>query len=124
MNWWNHDVPAIWQWWGVFATLLGAVLSLVGVFVSGWAVWNAKGAKQQAQLAREAAIRMGRVTQLSDLIAEMQELQTMLARRDFESIAAKCSHLRGRVVRFKKESYNLLGQDENADLDMTRDQLE
>ena len=117
MNWLFTDIPPIWQWFGWLATVAGSGLAL-------WAALSAKGAKQQAREAKEAAIRLGRVLELSDLINDLHELQSMISRIDFAAIAAKSSHLRGRVVRFKAETYNLLGKGQAADLDAAREQLE
>ena len=117
MGWLNREIPAFLQWIGLFATIAGTGLAL-------WAALSAKRAKEQATEAKEAAIRLGRILQLSDLINDLHELQTMIARTDFEAIAAKSAHLRGRVVRFKTEGYNELSDREAADLDLAREQLE
>jgi hypothetical protein len=113
----NQNVPNAWQWLGLLATFAGTGLAF-------WAAISARGARQQARAAKEAAIRLGHVVQLGDLIADMQELQQMLARKDFEAIAAKCATLRGRIVRFKAEMYNLPEMTERAGLDLARDHLE
>lgn len=105
------------QWVGFIATLAGA-------WLAWWAWWRAKGAHEQARLATEAAICLGRVAQLSDLIADMRELQEMLARGDLPAVAAKCQHLRGRVVRFKAEAYTELTDVERQNLDLARRHLE
>ena len=116
MAWLNNEVPNVWQWIGLFATILGMGMAF-------WAALSARSAKQQAQEAKEAAIRIGHVLQLSDLLLDMQELQTMLAREDYEAIGAKTSTLRGRIVRFKRESYNSLGDDVAEQLDRARSHL-
>lgn len=117
MGWLQQAVPNWAQWIGLLATMVGTAFSL-------WAVINSRGAKKQANLARQAAVRLGQIAQLGDLIAEMQELQVMLARTDFDSIVMKCNHLRGRVVRFKNEAYNDLSEEQAANLDGARAQLE
>lgn len=117
MDWLQNDIPHWLQWVGLLATVLGAGLAF-------WAALSAKGAKEQATEAKLQAIRLGSVLRLGDLIFDMQELQAMISRKDFHSISAKCSHLRGRVVRFKTESYNLLSESAAADLDLVREQLE
>ena len=104
------DNPApILQWVGLVATLAGA-------WLAWWAWWRAKGAREQARLATEAAIRLGRVAHLSDLIADMREHQEMLARSDLAAVPAKCQHLRGRVVRFKTEAYTEMRDVERQNL--------
>lgn len=117
MGFLNDAIPNPGQWFGLLMTIAGTLLTV-------WAVVSARGAKQQAREAKEAAIALGRVLQLSDLISDMQELQAMLARKDFDSIAAKCTHLRGRVVRFTHEAYNELSAIEHESLNLTRAQLE
>lgn len=117
MDWLEKEVPQLWQWIGLFATLIGSVLAL-------WAAVSATGAKRQATAARDSATRLGYVLQLSDLVLDMQELQTMLARHDYEAVAAKASHLRGRIVRFKTQAYNSIREDDAQNLDVARDQLE
>ena len=117
MNWLFTDIPPFWQWFGWLATIAGTCLAL-------WAALSAKGAKQQAREAKEAAIRLGRVLELSDLINDLHELDAMIARAEFQAIAAKSGHLLGRVVRFKAETYNLLSATQSADLDRAREQLE
>lgn len=113
----NNAIPNAWQWFGLFATCLGTVMAI-------WAALSAKGANQQAREAKDAAIKIGSVLQLSDLLLDMQELQTMLAREDFEAIGAKTSTLRGRIVRFKQESYNRIAAEALEQLDLARDQLQ
>ena len=117
MAWLSNPVPDLWQWIGLFATILGTGMAF-------WAALSARSAKQQAMEAKEAAIRVGHVLQLSDLLQDMQELQTMLAREDFDAIGAKTSTLRGRIVRFKRESYNRLEEEDEKQLDRARDHLE
>ena len=113
----NHDVPPLGQWLGLVGTFAGTAFAL-------WAALSDKSAKKQAEEAKQAAIRLGRVLQLTDLLADMQELQLMLARMDFQALAAKSSHLRGRIVRFKTEAYNLLKPEAAESLDLARDQME
>jgi len=112
------------QWLGLIATLAGTVLGGLSFAFAMIAAWRAKGAREQARLAKEAAIRLGRIAQLGDLIADMQELQTMLARNDFPGIAGKGNLLRGRIVRFKAEAYPELTESEKQNLDLARGQLE
>ena len=71
---------------GFVASVLGTLVG-VGAFVAAWI------AAARAKSARQAAIRLGRIAQLGDLIADMQELQAMLARTDFASIAGKANLL-------------------------------
>ena len=111
------NLPPWAQWLGLLATITGALLAL-------WAGLKAKGAREQARAAKEAAVRLGRVAQLGDLIADMRELQEMLARGDLPGVAAKCQHLRGRVVRFKAEAYTELREEERQNLDLARRHLE
>jgi hypothetical protein len=51
-------------------------------------------------------------------------MQAMLAHRYFEGIAAKAAQLRGRVIRFRKEAYNSFNEEQAADVDRAREQLE
>ncbi len=108
---------------GFWFTVAGTALALAGLVWAIIAAKRAKGAREQAGEARDAAIRLGRVTQLGDLIGEMQELQTMLARADFGAVTSKSNQLRGRVVRFKEEAYTELGEVEMEKLDLAREQL-
>jgi hypothetical protein len=112
------------QWLGLIATLAGTWLALLAWRSAKRAARDARDAEEQASLAKEAAIRLGRIAQLGDLINDMQELQAMLARKDFAAIASKCGNLRGRIVRFKVEAYTDLGDEESASLDLAREQLE
>ena len=112
------------QWLGLVATLAGTVLGGLSFAFAMIAAWQAKGAREQARLAKEAAVRLGRIAQLGDLIADMQELQTMLARNDFPAIAGKANLLRGRVVPFKHEALMGLDDTERENLDLARAQLE
>jgi hypothetical protein len=108
---------------GLVGTLLGAAVG-IGSFVWAWiSASRAKGAREAAELARQAAIRLGRIAQLGDLIADMQELQTMLARADLAAIAGKAIHLRGRIVRLKSEGYTELRSEVKGNLDAARDHL-
>lgn len=110
------SLPLWLQWLGLVATLVGAAFSM-------WAALSAKSARKQAVLARQAAISLGRVTQLGDILSDMQELQTLITRGDFDGIAPKATHLRGRIVRFKEEAYSELSDDVMEHLDAARDQL-
>jgi hypothetical protein len=109
---------------GLIATLLGTGVGVVGVAVAWVAAWRAKGAKEQAELARRAAVRLGRVAQMGDLIGDMQELQAMVARSEFAAITDKAALLRGRIVRFKSQAYTELLEEEKESLDLARDQLQ
>jgi hypothetical protein len=120
----EHDLPNWVQWAGLWSTVVSAVFGFLGLIASVFAAVKAKGAKEQAAAAREAAVRAARVAELADLISEMQELQIMLARTDFAAIAAKCSHLRGRIARFKNQAYTELGENERAHLDVAREQMQ
>lgn len=113
----DHGIPG-WLLWS------SAIASILSFFAASWAAWRAKGAREQAILAKIAATRLGRIVQLSDLMEDMKELQVMLARSDFLAIAAKSQHLRGRVVRFKAEAYSELEESERESLDEAREQLE
>jgi hypothetical protein len=120
----SENLPYSAQWLGLIATILGAAFGAASV-VSAWiAAGRAKGAREAAEGARQAATRAGRIAQLGDLIADMQELQAMLARMDFAAIAGKANLLRGRIVRFKAEGYNDLGEKERENLDLAREQLQ
>ena len=114
--WWQQGIPNPVQWLGLSATFVGTVFAI-------WATISARGARKQAAEAKLAAIRLVRALELSELLAEMQELQAMLSRKDFEAVAAKSSHLRGRVARFKLQAYTLSTESAAADLDVARDQL-
>lgn len=112
------------QWFGLITTVLGAGLGGASVVAACVAARRALGAREQAELAKQAATRLGRIVQLGDLIGDMQELQIMLARADFLAIAGKANLLRGRIVRFKSEAYSELSEEENESLDLARDQLQ
>src|ERR1700688_3561900 len=101
LAWMNNAVPNWAQWIGLFGTLVGAGFSL-------WGVFSARSAKQQASLARQAALRIGHITRIEDIIGEMRELEIFIARKDMELIAMKCNQLRSRVARFKPDAYNQL----------------
>jgi hypothetical protein len=116
MDWLSQDVPPIWQWVAFFATIVGTGMAV-------WAALSAKAARDQAKEARDAAILLGRVLQLSDLVSGMQELQSMLSRSEFVSVAEKSTHLRGRIVRFKQQAYDALNAETREHLDNVRDQL-
>lgn len=117
MGWLNDPLPNWVQWLGLATTVLGTGLAF-------WAAPSATRASRIASEARAAAVRIGRTLELSDLLSDMQELHAMLARRDFESITAKASNLRGRVVRFKVQAYTLLLEEYASDLDTARTHLE
>ena len=114
------------QWIGLVGTLLGTALGVGSVVVAWIAASRAKGAREAAESAREAAVRLGRIAQLSDLIGDMQELQTMLAREDLAAIAGNANHLRGRIVRLASETYTELVSEgtEKGNLDAAREQLD
>ncbi len=109
---------------GLAATLLGTVLGAGSLIWAYLAAQRAMGAREAAELAALAATRLGRIAQLGDLIADMQELQPMLARADFPAIAGKANLLRGRVVRFKTEAYTELADQATESLDLAREQLQ
>jgi len=112
------------QWIGLVATGLGLAVG-IGSLAAAWvAASRAKGAREAAESARQAAIRLGRIAKLGDLIGDMQELQTMLARADLHAIAGKANLLRGRIVRLKSEAYTELMFEERGNLDLARDHLE
>ncbi len=111
------------QWIGLAATVLGLAVG-IGSLVAAWvAASRAKGAREAAESARQAATRLGRIAKLGDLIGDMQELQTMLARADLHAIAGKANLLRGRIVRLKSEAYTELRFDEQENLDLARGHL-
>ncbi len=120
----GESLPYWGQWLGLATTLVGTAVGIAGLVWAWIAAKRAAGAREQAELARKAATRLGRIAQLGDLIADMHELQTMLARKDFAAIAGKANLLRGRIVRFKAEAYIELGDEEKEDLDLARKQLE
>lgn len=113
----DYNLPRWLLWSSSIASILGFVAAVI-------AAWRAKGAREQATLAKIAATRLGRIAQLSDVMEDMKELQVMLARADFLAIAAKGQHLRGRIVRFKAEAYSELSESEKESLDAAREQLE
>ena len=117
MNGIGQNLPYWAQSVGLAASVLGAGIACV-------AARRAKGAREQAEMAKQAATRLGRVAQLSDLIADMRELDAMLARADFPAIGMKANLLRGRIARFKTEAYTELGGQEREDLDLAREQLQ
>jgi len=117
MGWLNNAVPNIWQWIGMFATFLGTGMAV-------WAALAAKGARRQAQEAKEAALGWGLVLQMTDLLNDVQELQLLVTRKDFEGVAWKSSMLRGRIVRLKSTAYNRLDEARVKSFDRARDHFE
>lgn len=122
MDWLYNPVPNVGQWFGLFATFLGLAATF-GAAV--WAALRAKGAERQAKEARDAAIRLGSVLHLSDLLEDMQELQAMLAREDFDGLAAKAGTIRGRIERFGRQQsrYGLSTEETAQALDMAKGHL-
>ncbi|OHB68749.1 MAG: hypothetical protein A2V70_01800 [Planctomycetes bacterium RBG_13_63_9] len=120
----TQNLPYLVQTIGLIATVLGVALGTASLVWAYKAAQRAMGAREAAEEASRAATRAGRIAQLSDLIADMQELQTMLARVDFLAIAGKANLLRGRIVRFKGEGYNELSDEQKENLDLVRAQLE
>jgi len=96
MAWLNNAVPDFWQWIGLFATFLGTAMAI-------WAAVSAKGAQRQAKEAKDAAIRTGQLFHVSDLVADMQELQSIINEKNEVLVAAKADMIRGRVGRFLEE---------------------
>ena len=111
------------QWIGLVATLVGTGVGVFGLICAWLAARRAKGAREAAEMAERAATRAGRIARLADLIDDMQELQVLLAEGNFSAIARKANLLRGRVVRFKREAYTELSNEEQQDLDSSREQL-
>jgi hypothetical protein len=109
-------MPVSLEWFGLLATVAGTGLSL-------WAALAARGARQQAREAKEAAIRLGRIVQLADLQQEVSDLQAVLARYDFPLLAALSTRLRGRIARFSAESYTEVGESATDHLRVARDQI-
>jgi Spy/CpxP family protein refolding chaperone len=124
MNDASHALSYAAQCIGLVATVFGTAFGLGSLIVAWVAASRAKGAHEAAESARQAAVKLGRIAHLGDLIADVQELQTLLARGQFEAIADKANLLRGRIVRFKKEAYIELGVNEQEDLDSARAQFE
>jgi len=117
MGFLNDQLPNPLQWLGLLATFIGLGLTT-------WAALSAKSARRMAEEARSAAVRAGNELQLLDLIEDVREIEGMVARREFESIAAKANRLRGRIVRFKQQTYNSLPEDGRVTLDASRENLQ
>ncbi|MBA3313153.1 MAG: hypothetical protein M3552_17055 [Planctomycetota bacterium] len=116
MQWlWQNPGP-MWQWAGLTATLAGAVSSLAA-FV---AAWMARG---QAKRAYQAAVRLTRVTEITDLTAELLELEILVAHQNIRATTAKANHLRGRIARFLADAYDDLSEKEREELSLAREQL-
>ncbi len=79
--WPNWNFPALtndWNWVGLVATCVGALLS-AGGFVAAWiGAVRAGRARESADRAWRSATRLGRVAQLVEINADMQELQMMV----------------------------------------------
>jgi len=84
----GESLPYMTQVAGFVATVAGAALSAFS-FLFAWL------AAHRAKAAREAAIELGRIAQIGDIVADMQELQTTVARRNFAAVADKVNLLRG-----------------------------
>lgn len=116
MNFLQQPIPNWLQWIGLLATLMATGLTV-------WAAVSAKRAQLRASEARDAAVQIGDIIQLTDLLQDLEELQGLLVREEFGSLAARANVIRGRIVRFKSRSYNLFTNVAVA-LDDVRDQLE
>lgn len=97
------------EWLGWVASLLGALLAL-------WAGCTAKGAKEQARLAKEAAIQRAHATSIGDLIAELKTIPQFASAYDWDAVAAKAQHVRGRLARFETDVYSENGGDDKTAL--------
>jgi hypothetical protein len=78
----NVPIPAWLQWIGLCATLLGTLTAIASALLALYSARRAQSASASAALAAAAARRLGRVTQLGDLILDMQELQAMIRSGD------------------------------------------
>jgi len=123
MNGFPDCLPCWLEFLGFAGTILGTGLAGLSLLWAILAARRALDASQQAKEAKHAAIRLGRIARLEDLMADMQELETMSAEADFHAVARKADRLRGRVARFKEEAYTVLTGDERASLDLAREQL-
>jgi DNA anti-recombination protein RmuC len=117
MGFLNEPIPNWLQWVGLIAGLAATGLTT-------WAALSARGARQAAQAARRAAERAGNELQLLDLIEDVREIEGMVARREFESIASKANRLRARIVRFKQQTYNDLLEPGREKLDASRETVQ
>lgn len=124
-DWMLREIPWHWQWIGLAATVLGAFLSLAS-FVAAWvSASRAKQARDNAERAWMVARRFSRLSQLVELLADMQELQTTIAfSKSPRMVAMKCDRLRGRVSRFRAECERDLTASQLEDLDRARTQLD
>lgn len=119
-----ESLPYTWQLVGFWATIIGTLLSLVSVGAAVVAAVQATGARDAARQARAAAIRLGRLATINDLIGDMHELQTLLISGSFDVIGVKATNLRGRVAGFKMEAYTELEGKQLTQLDNVLGQLE
>jgi hypothetical protein len=119
-----QNLPYLHQLLSYVATVAGAILSLIGMVAAIYAARKAKGAKDAAVDAQRSAIRLGRIAQIGDLIGDMQELESMIAREDFAAISQKCARLTGRIARYKQEAYTDLSEEGAQHLDEAGAQLE
>lgn len=116
MPWlWQNPGP-VWQWLGLAGTLAGMLFSI-------WAVVAARSARVQAKRAFEAATQLARLTQVTDLAAELLELEVLVAHESIPAISAKANHLRGRIARFLTDAYDDLSENERKELSLAREQL-
>ena len=116
MKWvWLNPEPT-WQWAGLAATFAGTLLAL-------WAALAAQSARTQAKRAVEAAVRLGTLFQIADLLAEVGELEIITTREDLELIEWKAGRVHGRIARFSHDVYDDLNLREREQLTLAREQL-
>lgn len=118
MPWLWHNPGPLWQWVGIAATVAGTGLSL-------WAALAAWAALKQARLAADVARRLARIVQIADVLADLQEMETLVARGDLKSTTAKANLMRGRIARFgvRREAYDELSEEERNELLLSQEQL-
>lgn len=91
---------------GIFAAVpdsvqwLGFALTVVGAGFSLWAALSARGAKT-------AIVEFNQIILLEKLLGDFGELEAMLERGAYVTIAGRVSRLAEEIVRFQESAYNL-----------------
>jgi hypothetical protein len=68
--------------WGDLASVAGFVVSGLGVWVAAWQAWKARnaaeGARRAAQSARDTMAHVDAVSQLTAIVAKIEEVKTLI----------------------------------------------
>lgn len=89
--------------WGNIASVLGLLVSIVGLGFSVWAVYAARGAKLAAESAAESVRArlslFGILESLSLALAQMQELKLLQRTQDWAQVLSRYANLRVSLAR-------------------------